>query len=258
MYAIVEIAGHQYKVEKDQLIFVNRLKEDEGAKVSFDNVLLIDNGGQVTVGAPAISGAQVTAKVERHLKGDKIIVFKKKRRKGYRKKNGFRASLTEIRIDGIAASGAKPAKKKEAKPAKEEPQAEPMAAAAPAPAKKEASKKAPAKKEASKKAPAKKAAPKKAPAKKAPAKKAAAKGDDLKKIEGIGPKMAEILGNAGIDTFAKLAGSKVDDIRAILEEAGNRYKAFDPTTWPEQAQLAADGKWDELKELRDRLDGGRA
>ena len=70
--------------------------------------------------------------------------------------------------------------------------------------------------------------------------------------------MAEILGNAGIDTFAKLAGSKVDDIRAILEEAGNRYKAFDPTTWPEQAQLAADGKWDELKELRDRLDGGRA
>ena len=233
MYAIVEIAGHQYKVEKDQLIFVNRLKEDEGAKVSFDNVLLIDNGGQVTVGAPAISGAQVTAKVERHLKGDKVIVFKKKRRKGYRKKNGFRASLTEIRIDGIAASGAKPAKKKEAKPAKEEPKAEPMAAAAPAPEKKEAPKKA-------------------------PAKKAAAKGDDLKKIEGIGPKIAEILGNAGIDTFAKLAGSKADDIRAILEEAGNRYKAFDPTTWPEQAQLAADGKWDELKELQDRLDGGRA
>lgn len=120
MYAIVEIAGHQYKVQKDQLIFVNRLQDDEGAKVSFDNVLLIDNDGKVNIGAPAISGAQITAKVERHLKGDKVIIFKKKRRKGYRKKNGFRASLTELRIEGITESGAKPAAKKEAAPAKEE------------------------------------------------------------------------------------------------------------------------------------------
>lgn len=120
MYAIVEIAGHQYKVQKDQLIFVNRLQDDEGAKVSFDNVLLIDNDGKVNIGAPAISGAQITAKVERHLKGDKVIIFKKKRRKGYRKKNGFRASLTELRIEGITQSGAKPAAKKEAAPAKEE------------------------------------------------------------------------------------------------------------------------------------------
>ena len=116
MYAIVEIAGHQYKVQKDQLIFVNRLQDDEGAKVSFDNVLLIDNDGKVNIGAPAISGAQITAKVERHLKGDKVIIFKKKRRKGYRKKNGFRASLTELRIEGITESGAKPAAKKEAAP----------------------------------------------------------------------------------------------------------------------------------------------
>lgn len=119
MYAIVEIAGHQYKVQKDQLIYVNRLQDDEGAKVSFDRVLLIDDNGSVTVGAPAIGGAQVTAKVEKHLKGDKVIIFKKKRRKGFRKKNGFRASLTEIRIEGIAASGAKPkaaAPKKEEKP----------------------------------------------------------------------------------------------------------------------------------------------
>lgn len=111
MYAIVEIAGHQYKVQKDQLVYVNRLQSEEGAKVSFDNVLLIDNNGSVTVGAPAIGGAQVTAKVEKHLKGDKVIIFKKKRRKGYRKKNGFRASLTAIRIDGIKASGTKAAKK---------------------------------------------------------------------------------------------------------------------------------------------------
>lgn len=88
-------------------------------------------------------------------------------------------------------------------------------------------------------------------------KKAAAKGDDLKKVEGIGPKMAEILAGAGIDTFAKLAASNADQLRAILEEAGPRYKMFDPTTWPQQAGLAADGKWDELKTLQEQLSGGR-
>ena len=86
MYAIVEIAGQQFKVEKDQQIFVHRLEEREGAKVEFDNVLLIDNNGKVNVGAPAISGAKVTAKVLDHVKGDKVVVFKKKRRKGYRVK----------------------------------------------------------------------------------------------------------------------------------------------------------------------------
>lgn len=101
MYAIVEIAGHQYKVQKDQQIFVNRLEGEEGSKVEFDRVLLIDDNGKVTVGAPAIEGKKVTASVVKHLKGDKVIVFKKKRRKGYIKKNGFRAYLTEIKIDKI-------------------------------------------------------------------------------------------------------------------------------------------------------------
>ncbi|WP_438963397.1 50S ribosomal protein L21 [Winogradskyella sp.] len=118
MYAIVEIAGHQFKVEKDQKVFVNRLSTEEGKKVSFDNVLLIGNGNDVTLGAPAIDGAQVSAKVLKHLKGDKVIVFKKKRRKGYRVKNGHRQSLTEIVIEGITASGAKKAApKKEVKKA---------------------------------------------------------------------------------------------------------------------------------------------
>ena len=109
MYAIVEIAGHQFKVEKDQRVFVNRLTTEEGKKVSFDNVLLIGDGNNITLGAPAIDGAQVSAKVLKHLKGDKVIVFKKKRRKGYRVKNGHRQSLTEIVIEGITASGAKKA-----------------------------------------------------------------------------------------------------------------------------------------------------
>jgi len=103
MYAIVEIAGHQYKVQKDQQVFVNRLHEEEGAKVNFDRVLLVDKGGDIHVGAPAVSGASISAVVERHLKGDKVLIFKKKRRKGHQKLNGFRASLTAIRITDIKA-----------------------------------------------------------------------------------------------------------------------------------------------------------
>ena len=141
MYAIVEIAGHQYKVEKDQQVFVNRLDAEEGKKVKFDRVLLVDKAGDVTVGAPAIDGTAVHAVVERHLKGDKVLIFKKKRRKGYQKLNGFRASLTEIKITDIKKSAAK-----KAAPKKE---AEPQAEAAP---KKEAAAKKPAaKKPAAKK-----------------------------------------------------------------------------------------------------------
>jgi large subunit ribosomal protein L21 len=124
MYAIVEIAGQQFKVAKDQKVFVHRLQEEEGAKVSFDKVLLLDNEGAVTVGAPAIEGAEVTAKILGHLKGDKVIVFKKKRRKGYRVKNGHRQSFTEIQIQSIAASGAKKKATKKAATKKEEPKVE--------------------------------------------------------------------------------------------------------------------------------------
>lgn len=197
MYAIVEIAGQQFKVAKDQKVYVHRLQGAEGSKVTFDKVMLIDNNGDVTIGAPAIKGAGVTAKVLGHLKGDKVIVFKKKRRKGYKKKNGHRQYLTEIQIEDIAASGSG----------------------------------------------AKKAAPKKA----------AKKGDDLKKIEGIGPKIAETLAEAGIATFAALAKSEPSKIAEIIANVRGNHVT---DTWPMQAGLAADGKWDELKELQDKLDGG--
>ena len=110
MYAIVEIAGQQFKVVQDQKLFVHRLAEKEGAKVSFDKVYLLDDGKKVSIGAPAITGALVEAKVVSHLKGDKVIVFKKKRRKGYRVKNGHRQALTELVIEKIQASGAKATK----------------------------------------------------------------------------------------------------------------------------------------------------
>ena len=170
MYAIVEIAGQQFKVAKDQKVFVHRLEEKEGSKISFDKVLLLDDG-KVTIGAPVIKNAVVTAKVLGHLKGDKVIVFKKKRRKGFKKKNGHRQYLSEIQIEGITVKA--PAKKAAAKT--EEVKAEKPAAKKPA-AKKTTAKetKAPAK-EAAKKAAPKKAAPK------AAAKKTAAKKEDSPK-----------------------------------------------------------------------------
>ena len=142
MYAIVEIAGQQFKVAKDQKVFVHRLAQDEGRNVSFDQVLLLDDGKVVTLGAPAITGASVEAKVVKHLKGDKVIVFKKKRRKGYRVKNGHRQALTEILIEGISAKGGTK---------KASPKAKAEKAKAPA-AKKAAPKKAAAKKQAPNKA----------------------------------------------------------------------------------------------------------
>ena len=216
MYAIVEIAGQQFKVEKDQKVFVHRLGTEEGEKISFDNVLLLDDNGAVTLGAPAINGASVEAKVLKHLKGNKVIVFKKKRRKGYRVKNGHRQALTQIVIENITATGAK-----KAAPKKETKKSEPKAAKTVAP--------------------------------KATTKKVSAKGDDLKKIEGIGPKIAETLVAAGIATFADLAKADPAKISEII--AGVRGNHI-PLSWPKQAKMAAEGKWDELKVWQDNTKGG--
>ena len=210
MYAIVEIAGLQYKVEQDQQLYVNRLQGDAGVEVSFDRVLLTDNGS-VQVGAPVIDGVSVVAKIVEHVKGDKVIVFKKKRRKGYKKKNGHRQQFTKIEIVSIGGGKAKAAKKE----TKVEEKAE-----------------------------------------KAPAKKAAKKTDDLTLIEGIGPKAAEALVAAKIDTFAKLSKKSVEDIKAVLE-AGENLAHLDPETWAKQAALAAEGKFDELKAWQDELNGGK-
>ena len=107
MYAIVEIAGLQYKVAKKQRVFVHRLEAKEGENVEFAKVLLIDNDGKITVGSPAVDGARVAAKVLSHVQGDKVIVFKKKRRKGYRKLNGHRQQMTELLIQAVLGKGEK-------------------------------------------------------------------------------------------------------------------------------------------------------
>jgi len=200
MYAIVEMAGQQFKVSKDQKVFVHRLDDVEGSEVIFDKVLLLDQNGAITIGAPTIDGASVQAKVLRHVKGDKVIVFKKKRRKGYKVKNGLRQFFTEIQISEILATGGKKAPAKESKPKKSK--------------------------------------------------------DDLTKVEGIGPKAAEALSKAGVNTFEKLSKKSVEEIRTILVEASKTLAHLDPQTWAQQAKLAAEGKWDELKKWQDELNGG--
>lgn len=101
MYAVVKIAGQQFKVQKDQKIFVHRLQDEEGAEVAFDTVMLKDVDGNIIVGAPFIEGAVVKAQVIKHIKGEKVLVFHKKRRKGYQKMNGHRQYLTQILISDI-------------------------------------------------------------------------------------------------------------------------------------------------------------
>ncbi len=162
MYAIVDIAGQQFKVEKDQKLYVHRLEVEEGKKVSFQKVLLIDTGNKVSVGNPVVKGASVDAKVISHMKGDKVLVFKKKRRKGYQKLNGHRQYMTQIQIEAISET------------AKATPKAAPKAAAEKKPAAKAAPKATAEKKPAAKAAP-KAAAEKKPAAKTTAAKKPAAK-----------------------------------------------------------------------------------
>jgi len=167
MYAIVDIAGQQFKVEKDQKLFVHRLEGEEGKNVSFDQVLLIDSGSKISVGDPVVKGATVSAKIITHMKGDKVLVFKKKRRKGYQKLNGHRQYMTQIQIESISEKGSATADKS-ATAEKTEPKAaaKPSAEKKPAAAKavkttasaKPAAEKKPASATADK---AKKAAPKK-------------------------------------------------------------------------------------------------
>lgn len=136
MYAIVEIAGQQFKVEKEQEIFVHRLEGDTGSSVEFENVLLLDNAGKVSIGTPTVNGAMIKAKILEHLKGDKVMVFHKKRRKGYQKENGHRQFFSKIVIEDILTSVKKAEKKTEAAPkavkkTEAAPKAEKKTAAAP-------------------------------------------------------------------------------------------------------------------------------
>ena len=208
MYAVIKTGGKQYKVAAGEKLKVEKLEVAEGGKVVFDKILMLSNGETVTIGSPLVAGAVVNATVVSHGRGDKVMIFKFRRRKHYRKTQGHRQSYTEVMISDINGSGAVKA------------------------------------------APAKVAAAPKAPEKSKSA-------DKLTLIEGIGPKIAELLIADGIVTFADLAAAKVATIEATLEKAGPKFSMHKPTTWPEQAALAHDGKMDELKVLQDKLNGGK-
>lgn len=119
MYAIVDIAGQQMKVQKDQKLYVHRLEGEEGSQVEFDKVLLVDNDGNISVGQPLVDGVSITAKILAHVKGDTVLVFKKKRRKGYQKLNGHRQQFSQIQIEDILMGGAKKKKTRAAKKVEE-------------------------------------------------------------------------------------------------------------------------------------------
>src|SRR5690606_15657534 len=239
MYAIVEIAGQQVKVAKDQKVFVHRLPVEEGKKVSFDNVLLIGDGDNITIGAPAIDGALIGAKVEKHLKVEKVIVFKKKRRKGFRKKNGRRQYLSEIVIESIVASGGKKEKeeaktaapKKETKPAAK---AEPKAEAPKAKKEVEVSENLVSRaenraEEANIEINIDKVLHSIGTALKADA-------DDLKLINGIGPVYEEKLNELGIYTFEQISKLKAADREELAAIDGITREKIEAEEWVKQAK----------------------
>ena len=227
MYAVINTGGKQYRVAKGDVVRVELLRDDLGSKVSIDSVSLVAVDDQVHVGTPIVDGASVVATVVEVGRGQKLLAFKKKRRKGYRRKIGHRQAYTALQIDDIILSSRGLS----------------------------GSKKAAAKKPVASEAVVKQPSSKKAVAEKL--EQAAIDDDNLKRIEGIGPKIESVLKDAGIMTFADLAGSDEVTLRGILEAAGGRLRSYDPRAWPEQAVLASEERWDELKELQGRLAGGR-
>ncbi len=240
MYAVIKTGGKQYRVSPGDKLKVETIDAEVGASFDFDTVLMISDGDALTVGTPTIASAKVTAEVVAHGRGKKVEIIKFKRRKHHQKRTGHRQNFTQVEIQSINGKGAVVAKKKAA-PAKK-------AKAADVDDAKTATK--------AKEAPAKKAAVAKKPAAKKAAPKKSTGADNLTKIEGVGPKAAEALVAAGLASFADVAKSTEAKIQKILDESEGRFGMMKPATWPKQAKLAADGKWDELKKWQDEMDGG--
>ena len=253
MYAVIKTGGKQYRVEPGNVLKVESIDAGLGESVTFEEVLMIADGDDITIGTPTIASAKVVAEVIAHGRAKKVEIVKFRRRKHHQKRTGHRQNFTQIQIQNINGKGtvAKKATPKTKAADKDEDTKE---------AKKSAAKKPAAKKAA---APKKEAAPKATAEKKPAAKKAApakakqsAGGDDLTKVEGIGPKAAAAFNAAGINTFAELAKSTVPALQKILDESEGRFGAMNPGSWPKQAKMAADDKWDELAKWQDEHKGG--
>ncbi len=199
MYAVIKTGGKQYRVTAGSKLKVEQLTAEVGADVVIDQVLMVADGAAVKVGTPLVQGATVKATVLSHGRGDKVLIFKHRRRKHFKKQGGHRQWFSEIFIAGIedGAGGSSTAKAPEIVTI-----------------------------------------------------------DDLTKVEGIGPKIAAVLVKNGITTFAALAALQPDAITEMLKASGGRFGMAKPGTWPEQAALAAAGKWEEFEQLTKELVGG--
>ena len=222
MYAIVEIAGKQFKVTKDQHIYAPLMADEAGASVELDNVLLMGDGDSVDVGVSSVSGARVAATVVEHVKDDKVIVFKKKRRKGYRKKQGHRQQYTKLLIDEILASGQQASPKKKEEPAPEPPPAE--ATPQESNAATEPAHELPASDPITP-----------APVEGTPTPDAT-EGDDLTKINGVGPVFQQELNRLGVHTYQQLANLSDEEIDKIDVEIVGADREMIQEKWIPQAK----------------------
>ena len=232
MYAVIKTGGKQYRVSAGQKLKVEQIPADVGSTITFNEVLAVGSGADVVFGAPLVSGAKVDATVVSHGRGDKVTIFKMRRRKHYQRHGGHRQNYTEVFFSAIfGADGTELAKADAAEMSAPVALAASGAVAATAPAKKSA-------------------------------KVANVRGkkrdgsDDLELIEGIGPKIAGLLNDAGISTFDALAKADAAKLHAVLEAAGSKFNMAKPETWPEQAALAAAADWAAFDKLTTELVGG--
>ena len=232
MYAVIKTGGKQYRVSAGQKLKIEQIPADLGSTVTFNEVLAVGSGADVVFGAPLVSGAKVDATVVSHGRGDKVTIFKMRRRKHYQRHGGHRQNYTEVFFSVIFGANGTELAKADA-PSMSAPVALAAAGAAVAVAKPAAAKKV-AKVRG----------------------KARDGSDDLELIEGVGPKIAELLKAAGFDTFDALAKAPVDKVQAVLDAGGSKFNLAKPATWAEQAALAASGDWSAFDKLTEELVGG--
>ena len=235
MYAVIKTGGKQYRVSAGEKLKIEQIPADIGATITFNEVLAVGAGADLVFGAPLVSGAKVDATVVSHGRGDKVTIFKMRRRKHYQRHGGHRQNYTEVFFSTIfGADGTELAKA-------DMPVVVPYVAGAAAPV---------AAVVVAKAAPAKKTAKAKVKGKKRDG------SDDLELIEGVGPKIAGLLVDAGINTFDALSKASVESVQAVLDAGGSKFNMAKPETWAEQAALAAKGDWAAFDKLTEELVGG--
>jgi large subunit ribosomal protein L21 len=237
MYAVIKTGGKQYRVSAGDKLKVEQIPADIGATITFNEVLAVGAGADLVFGAPLVSGAKVDVTVVDHGRGEKVRIFKMRRRKHYQRHGGHRQNFTEVFISAIyGANGAQLAKADA--PAISAPVVKAAAATAAVASVAAVAKAAPAKRAAKVRGKNKDG------------------NDDIEMIEGIGPKIAGLLTDAGFGTFAGIAKASEAQLQAVLDAAGSKYNMAKPASWPEQAALAAKADWAAFDKLTEELVGG--